>query len=222
MNEVIIHVDGAARGNPGPAAIAAVIKDKQGKTITTVSRRIGTSTNNSAEYRAVILGLERAINLGTKFVEVLSDSELVVKQIHGKYHVRTMSLIPLCQQVKQLENSLDGFTINHIPHQYNNEAHDLAYRTLALAKHIGYAQNCQLIIKLKQTDNENADILFIHRLIGILNDFPGQDEVKLSIGSKDRTIGLKLSNICVNYCHELRMQLKGILGKRQLIVKRLE
>jgi len=222
VNEVIIHVDGGARGNPGPAAIAAIIKDKQGQTITTVSRRIGISTNNSAEYRAVILGLEKAINLGAKFVEVLSDSELVVTQIHGKCHVRTMSLIPLCQQVKKLENSLDAFTINHILRQYNREVHNLAYSTLDLTRHIGYAQNCQLIIKLKQTNNENADILFLHRLIGILNDFPGQDEVKLSIGSKDRTVGLKLSNIRVNYCHELRVQLTSILGKRQLIVKRLE
>jgi len=126
MNEVLIHVDGATRRNPGPAAIAAILKDKQGKTITTVSKRIGISTNNSAEYRAVVLGLRKAITLGAKFVEVLSDSELVVNQIHGKYHVRTMSLIPLYQQVKQLEHSLDGFTINHIPRQYNNKAHDLA------------------------------------------------------------------------------------------------
>jgi ribonuclease HI len=222
MNEVVIYVDGATRKNPGPAAIAAVIKEKQGKIVTTVSGRIGISTNNGAEYRAIILGLERAITLNTKLVEVLSDSELIVNQIHGKYHVRTTSLIPLYKQVKKLEDSLDGFTINHIPRQYNNEAHDLAHKTLSLVEHIGYAQNCQLIIILKQTDNENGDRILIHQLIGILNNFPGKDEVKLSISSKDKTVGLNLSNIRVNYCYELRIQLKGILGRRQLIVKQLK
>ncbi len=100
MNELIIYVDGAARGNPGPAAIAAVIKGKQGETITTVSKRIGTSTNNQAEYRAIILGLEKAITLDAKLVEVRSDSELIVRQILGIYQVNKPTLLPLYQRVK--------------------------------------------------------------------------------------------------------------------------
>ena len=222
MNGVILQVDGATRRNPGPAAIAAIIKDQKGRTITTVSRRIGISTNNSAEYRAVIFGLERAIALGAKFVEVFSDSELIVKQVHGRYHVRTTSLLPLYQQVKQLLDSLDGFIINHIPRQYNNEAHQLAHRTLDLVRHIGYAPRCQLIIKLKLTNDEASDIAYLHKLISLLREFPGQDEVNFSVGSKDKNISLKLSNIYVSYCHELRTELKDILGGRQLIVKRLE
>jgi len=222
VNEVIIHTDGAARGNPGPAAIAAVIKDKQGKTITTVSRRIGTATNNNAEYRAVILGLEKAIMLGVRFVEIRSDSELIVKQIHGRYHVKNSVLLQLYQQVKQLEFLLEGFTINHIPRHDNNEANNLANRTLDLVKHIDYAPNCQLLINLKQTNNENRDILFLRRLTGILSDFPGTDQVRLSFDVGDKIISLRLSNICVNYCHELREQLKGLVGKRGIRVKELD
>lgn len=222
MNEAIIQVDGAARGNPGPAATAAIIKDKHGKTITTISRRIGTSTNNQAEYRAIILGLEEAIALGTKSVEVRSDSELVVRQICNRYRVRSLTLLPLYQQVKQLESSLVGFAINHIPREQNNEANSLANKTLDLVKHIGYAQACQLILKIRQSDKENNDIHFLHRLISILNNFPGLDLVKFSISAKDRSITLKLSNMRVNYCYELREELKHMLGKKGIIIKQLE
>jgi len=222
MNEAIIQVDGAARGNPGPAAIAAIIKDKRGKTITTISRRIGISTNNQAEYRAVILGLEKAITLGTKSVEVQSDSELVVRQICNRYRVRTPALLSLYQQVKQIQYSLVGFAINHIPREQNHEANDLANKTLDLVKHISYAQICQLIIKIKQSDDENENDIFLHRLISVLNNFPGSDLVKLSISAKDKSINLKLANLRVNYCCELREQLKHMLGKRGIIVKQLQ
>lgn len=221
MNEVIIYVDGATRGNPGPASIAAVIKNEQGRTITTSSERIGTSTNNQAEYRAIILGLKKAIALGARFIEVRSDSELVVRQINGGYRVRNSALMPLYQQVKQLEYSLEGFAVNHISRQDNNEANDLAKRTLNLVRHLNYPQNCQLLLKVKQTDNENSDIPFLHRLIGILKDFPGRDQVKLSVGANNIIVNLKLTNTYVNYCHELREQLRGMLGKRGIIVKQL-
>jgi len=79
MKRVIIHVDGASRGNPGPAAIGATIKDGQGRLITRISRRIGTTTNNQAEYRATITALEEAVGLHAEQIEVKSDSELVVR-----------------------------------------------------------------------------------------------------------------------------------------------
>lgn len=222
MNEVVIRVDGAARGNPGPAAIAAIMQNKWGETLTTISRRIGISTNNQAEYRAIILGLQEAIAMGTRVVEVKSDSELVVRQICSRYRVSSPDLLPLYQQVKQLENSLVGFSINHIPREENSEANDLVNRTLNLVRHIGYAQVCQLIIRLRQSDNENSDIHFLHRLIDILKSFPGLDPVELSISSRDKHINLKLSNMRVHYCYELREQLKCIVGKRGIIVKQLE
>ncbi|MBA7621443.1 Bifunctional protein [subsurface metagenome] len=130
IKRAIICADGAARGNPGPAAIGATIKDEQGKLVASISQRIGTTTNNQAEYKAIITALEKAISLGAKHVELKSDSELVVRQISGKYRVKNANLKPLYQKVKQLIVSLEGFTIAHIPRQQNREADRLANRAL--------------------------------------------------------------------------------------------
>jgi ribonuclease HI len=97
-----------------------------------ISQRIGTTTNNQAEYRAIIAALEKAIRLGAKRVVVKSDSELVVKQINGKYRVKKATLKPLYQRVKQLQGLLEGFTIAHIPRQQNIEADNLANIALDL------------------------------------------------------------------------------------------
>lgn len=220
MNELIIYVDGAARGNPGPAAIAAIIKDKAGKTITTVSKRIGISTNNQAEYKAIILGLEKAITLDTRLVEIRTDSKLIVNQTNGKYNVVSISLMPLYKRAKQLQLSFDGCIVNHISRENNTEANELAARTLDIAKNIEYRQNCLLMINLKQTDDNDGDIAFLNRIINKLKDFPGYDEVSLSVSDKDTTLNLKLSNIHINYCHELRTQLIRIVGNRRKLMVR--
>lgn len=123
---VVIFTDGVSRGNPGPAAIGAAIKDEQGRLITSISQPIGQATNNQAEYRAIIAALEHAIRLGAKQIEMRSDSELVVRQINGRYRVKNASLKPLYQQVKHLQNQLEGFTITHIPREQNVEADSLA------------------------------------------------------------------------------------------------
>ena len=115
VKKVVIFTDGAAEPNPGPAAIGAVIKDTQGKLIAQISRRIGTTTNNQAEYRAVIAALEEALKLGATHVKLNSDSELVVRQITGIYRVKKAELKPLYRQVKQLQGLLQGLTITHIP-----------------------------------------------------------------------------------------------------------
>ena len=127
---VVIHSDGASRGNPGLAAIGATIKDEQGKLIARISQRIGRTTNNQAEYRAIIAALEEATKLGARQVELNSDSELVVRQIKGEYRVKKVTLKPLYQRVKQLESCLESFTINHIPRQQNIEADRLANKAL--------------------------------------------------------------------------------------------
>ena len=129
-NRVVICVDGASRGNPGLAAIGATIKDEQGRLIARISQGIGRTTNNQAEYRAVIAALEEAIRLGAGQVELNSDSELVVKQIKGEYRVKKAALKPLYQRVKQLQSGLESFTINHIPRQQNREADNLANKAL--------------------------------------------------------------------------------------------
>ncbi len=128
--KLIIHADGASRGNPGPAAIGATIKDEQGRLIARISQRIGWTTNNQAEYKAIIAALQEAIRLGAKQVELNADSELVVRQIKGKYRVKNAALKPLYQQVKQLQDCLESFTINHIPRQQNREADRLANMAL--------------------------------------------------------------------------------------------
>ena len=130
VKRVIINADGASRGNPGPAAIGVTIKDEQGRLIASISRRIGTATNNQAEYRALIAALEKATRLGTREANIYLDSELVVKQINGKYRVRNPALKPLYHQVKQLQSQLEGFTITHIPRQQNIKAHNLAVLAL--------------------------------------------------------------------------------------------
>ena len=133
VKKAVIWVDGASRDNPGPAAIGAVIKDRQGRLRARLSQRIGTKTNNQAEYRAVIAALEKAISLGARQVDLYSDSELVVKQINGRYRVKNAALKPSYQQVKQLQSLLESFTITHIPRWQNAEADNLANAALDLA-----------------------------------------------------------------------------------------
>ncbi len=124
--KVIIHTDGASLGNPGQAAIGATIKDEQGRLVARISQRIGRTTNNQAEYRAIVAALEEATRLGAKQVDINLDSELVVRQISGQYRVRKASLKPLYYRVKQLQGLLKSFTINHVPRRQNIEAHNLA------------------------------------------------------------------------------------------------
>ena len=130
IKRVIIFTDGASQGNPGLAAIGAIIKDEQGRVITSISQGIGRTTNNQAEYRAIIAALENAVSLGASQVDMRSDSELVVRQINGEYRVKNASLKPLYQKVKHLQNQFENFTITHILRQQNTEADSLANMAL--------------------------------------------------------------------------------------------
>ena len=125
-DKLIIYSDGAARGNPGPAAIGVVLKDTTGRTIDTISRRLAPTTNNQAEYQAVISGLEKAIKLGAKSVIVKADSELVVKQIKGQFKIKNTALRPLYQEVVQLTGQLEDFAVSYIPRKHNAKADALA------------------------------------------------------------------------------------------------
>src|SRR5215467_5235381 len=106
-----VHVDGGARGNPGPAAIAAVISDESGEIIHEASETIGRATNNVAEYRALLLGIERAQQLGATEVELVGDSELVVKQVKGEYKVKDATMRELHGQVKEALGGFDRWSI---------------------------------------------------------------------------------------------------------------
>lgn len=129
-NRVVINADGAADPNPGPAAIGATIKDQHGKLIASISQSIGRATNNQAEYRAIIAALEKAIQLGAAQVEIRSDSELVVRQLNGRYRVKKATLRLLYQQVISLLNHFQGVTITHVPREQNTEADSLANAAL--------------------------------------------------------------------------------------------
>ena len=121
-----INSDGASRGNPGLAAIGATIKNEQGRMVASVSRAIGRATNNQAEYRALITALEKAAALGAQRVDVRLDSELVVRQIQGRYRVKNEALRPLYLRAVELLKGFAGFTIANVPREENAEADRLA------------------------------------------------------------------------------------------------
>ena len=126
----IIHVDGGSRGNPGPAAAAAVITSPDGDLLDQAGEKIGVATNNVAEYKAVLLGLRRAASLGAKEVEVVNDSELVAKQINGQYKVKHVDMKPLyAEAVKQLRG-FDTWSIRSVPREQNKAADALVNATL--------------------------------------------------------------------------------------------
>jgi ribonuclease HI len=127
---IIIHTDGAARGNPGPAAIGVTLHDGEGTLLATVSERLGVATNNVAEYRAVIAGLQKAIQLGAREVKLVSDSELVVRQIKGRYKVKNAALRLLYSEVVKLAGKLDKFTARSVPRGRNAAADGLANKAL--------------------------------------------------------------------------------------------
>jgi ribonuclease HI len=130
VDRVIINADGASRHNPGPAAIGATIKDERGRLLASISRHIGRATNNQAEYRALIAALEKAIGLGARRVDIRLDSELVVKQMKGRYRVKNAALRPLYLRVGELLSKLEGFSITSVPREQNAEADRLANAAL--------------------------------------------------------------------------------------------
>ena len=124
-DKVELYVDGASSGNPGSAGIGIVIKSGD-KILKSLSKSIGKTTNNVAEYTAVIIGLEEALKMGVKSVSVYSDSELVVKQINGIYRVNNDTLKKLKSEVENLKSKFNEFSIVHIPRQKNKLADKLA------------------------------------------------------------------------------------------------
>ena len=119
--KVTIYTDGAARGNPGPAGIGVVIKNGN-KVLLEVADYIGKTTNNIAEYMALIRGLEEALDMGQRHIEVFADSELLVKQIKGEYKVKNEGLAPLFYNVRSLIKKFKHFSITHVPREENEHA----------------------------------------------------------------------------------------------------
>ncbi len=127
-SKAILWSDGAARGNPGPAGVGAILKSPEGEVLAAESQYLGHTTNNIAEYRALLLGLERALALGVAALEVRADSELLIKQLKGEYRVKSEGLKPLFEKARQLLARFESVQLTHVRRELNAEADKLANR----------------------------------------------------------------------------------------------
>jgi ribonuclease HI len=130
MGKLTVNVDGGARGNPGPAAIGVVVRNDDGAVVEQVGETIGATTNNVAEYRALLRGLELAAAHGADEVEVIGDSELVVRQIEGRYKVKHADMKELHGQAKALLADFDNWSIRHVKRAQNADADALVNEAL--------------------------------------------------------------------------------------------
>jgi ribonuclease HI len=130
MQKVVVHVDGGARGNPGPAAAGAVVSTPEGDVLDEAAEAIGVATNNVAEYRGLLLGLQRARELGASEVEVVNDSELIAKQVNGVYKVKHPDMKPLHAAALQALGAFDRWSIRSVPRAQNAAADALVNQAL--------------------------------------------------------------------------------------------
>lgn len=128
--KLVVNVDGGARGNPGPAAIGAVVRDGEGNVLEQRGERIGTATNNVAEYKALLLGIERAAELGASELELIGDSELIVRQVKGEYKVKNAAMRELHTEVKKALRPFDSWSIRHVRREQNADADRLVNAAL--------------------------------------------------------------------------------------------
>jgi ribonuclease HI len=127
---LVVHVDGGARGNPGPAAAASVISTPSGEVLDEHAEPIGRATNNVAEYRALLLGLQRARELGASEVEIVGDSELIARQVRGVYKVKHEAMRPLHREAMEALGSFEKWSIRTVPREQNARADALVNAAL--------------------------------------------------------------------------------------------
>ena len=128
--KVVVHVDGGARGNPGPAAGASVISAPDGEVLDEAMEVLGTATNNVAEYRGLLLGLRRARELGATEVEIVNDSELVARQLSGDYKVKHAAMKPLYDEAMLELRAFDRWSVRSVPRAENARADSLVNQAL--------------------------------------------------------------------------------------------
>jgi probable phosphoglycerate mutase len=128
--EIIAHIDGGSRGNPGPAAYGVAIETVQGEPVTAFGKFIGETTNNFAEYQGLLAALEYALKHGYPRLRVLTDSQLMAYQISGRYKVRSPDLKPLHEKARGLIARLESFSIRHVYREQNREADRLANQAM--------------------------------------------------------------------------------------------
>ena len=126
----LAHIDGASRGNPGPAAYAVVIRDPDGKVVLELAKKIGRETNNVAEYYALLAALDYAAGHGVNALRIRSDSELLVRQMQGRYQVKSTDLKPLYERASRMSRQLRYFAIEHVRREQNRAADALANQAL--------------------------------------------------------------------------------------------
>ena len=136
---LILYVDGACAGNPGPCGSAAILKDPDGTTLLERARAFGPATNNVAEYQAVILGLEMAGELKPRRLTIRSDSELMVRQLAGQYKIKAPHLKPLYNQAMRLLAPFESVEVEHIPREKNTEADKLSKKAVEKARAVDAA-----------------------------------------------------------------------------------
>jgi ribonuclease HI len=130
MSRLTVNVDGGARGNPGPAAIGIVVRDDQGEVLREVGETIGEATNNVAEYRALLRGIELAAEHGAEALELIGDSELIVRQVEGRYKVKNAGMKELHEEVKGALRGFDSWSIRHVRRESNADADRLVNQAL--------------------------------------------------------------------------------------------
>jgi ribonuclease HI len=129
MSRVTVNFDGGSRGNPGPAAIGVVVRDGNG-VLEEVGETIGEATNNVAEYRALLRGIQLAAERGATELELIGDSQLVVRQVEGRFKVKNAGMKELHEQVKGALRNLDSWEIRHVRREYNGDADRLVNEAL--------------------------------------------------------------------------------------------
>ena len=128
--KLVVHVDGGSRGNPGPAAAAAVLSTPDGEVVGEAKETIGVATNNDAEYKALLLGLRKAKELGADEIEVVNDSELVAKQVNGEYKVKHADMKPLYIEALKELDEFGAWSIRSVPRAQNKDADALVNQAL--------------------------------------------------------------------------------------------
>jgi ribonuclease HI len=129
-HRVRVYSDGAARGNPGPSGAGAVLVEPSGQIVDRLGKYLGVRTNNYAEYMGLLLGLTRARELGVNEVEVFTDSELMIRQLAGRYQVKSPTLRPLYQQALKLLNDFSRVKLVHVPREMNTAADEMSNRAI--------------------------------------------------------------------------------------------
>jgi ribonuclease HI len=128
--KLTVHVDGGSRGNPGPAAAGVVVSDSTGAVVDEATELLGEQTNNVAEYRALLLGVARAVALGATEVEIVNDSELIAKQVNGQYKVKHAAMKPLHADALKALSAFEKWTVRTVRREQNADADALVNQAL--------------------------------------------------------------------------------------------